>query len=171
MCRGRFGSLPSLRSLVIGTGGKSEHGYDAPMGQPTDVDDLDEIGDLESYVNASQSVLVALTKGYFASRNCLKELNCALHERKPLILVHETDEAKGGLPLEDMEEERSRRSCAGGQDAVSRSGRRAPHAAPCGAARAPSRTQRATRHDVTCAVVVDRPACAPCCRPRSSSRR
>lgn len=38
----------------------------------------------------------------FRSRNCLRELTHALHTRRPLVLVHEPDPAKGGAPLADL---------------------------------------------------------------------
>jgi len=64
-----------------------------------DVDDLDQIAKLEEYVDVSEAILVFLSKGYFYSVNCLRELDYALCVRKPLVLVHEVDEAKGGAPL------------------------------------------------------------------------
>lgn len=44
-------------------------------------------------------VLLFLSKGYFKSRNCLRELRAAAALSKPLLLVHEHDPAKGGLSL------------------------------------------------------------------------
>ena len=64
-----------------------------------DVDDLEEIGNLEAYVNSSQCILVMLTQGYFTSRNCLREFNQSLATNKPLVLVNEGDLSKGGAPL------------------------------------------------------------------------
>ena len=64
-----------------------------------DVDDLEDIGQLEQYVLRSHCVLIFLSKGYFFSKNCLRELDCALQKKKPLILVHEADFTKGGAPL------------------------------------------------------------------------
>jgi len=65
-----------------------------------DVDDLEEIGKLESYIDASASVLIFLSKGYFASRNCIREAKQTVAKGIPIILVHEADPAKGGLTLE-----------------------------------------------------------------------
>ncbi|KAL1499729.1 hypothetical protein AB1Y20_012416 [Prymnesium parvum] len=70
-----------------------------------DVDDLENIGDLEHYVEASQSVLIFLSKGYFFSANCLRELESALCALIPLILVHEKDVSKGGAPLDTLRAE------------------------------------------------------------------
>ena len=38
----------------------------------------------------------------FFSPNCLREIDSAMKAKKPLILVHESDESKGGAPLEDL---------------------------------------------------------------------
>ena len=93
------------------------------------MDDLVEIGDLENYVRSTSCMLLFLSKGYFRSRNCLREiqstvrtvvptvhspctrgaltayLRCTHHlqvvESKPFVLVHETDQGKGGLPLDE----------------------------------------------------------------------
>ena len=46
-----------------------------------DVDDLEEIGKLESYIDASASVLIFLSKGYFASRNCIREAKQTVAKR------------------------------------------------------------------------------------------
>ena len=48
----------------------------------------------------SQSILIFLSKGYFFSKNCLRELDHALALKKPLVLVHEADLSHGGAPLE-----------------------------------------------------------------------
>ena len=70
-----------------------------------DVDDLEEIGSLGKYVRASNSVLVFLSKGYFFSANCRKELDAALAHRSPLILLHESDLNRGGAPLEQLRDD------------------------------------------------------------------
>ena len=64
-----------------------------------DVDDLEDIGALEKYIDESMVVLIFLSRGYFQSRNCLREVRAAMERNKPLILVLETDEAKGGFAL------------------------------------------------------------------------
>ena len=38
------------------------------------VDDLEEIGDLEGYINRSSTVLIFCSQGYFTSKNCMREL-------------------------------------------------------------------------------------------------
>ena len=67
-----------------------------------DIDDLEDIGQLERYVAETQCVLIMLSRGYFGSYNCKRELDAALNGRKPLVLVHETDEKKGGAPLHQL---------------------------------------------------------------------
>ena len=46
-----------------------------------------------------------LSKGYFRSRNCLKEIRATIVFKKPLVLVHEADPGKGGLTLDASKEE------------------------------------------------------------------
>jgi len=70
-----------------------------------DVDDLEEIGDLEKYVRASQTMVIFLSSGYFFSANCMREVDCALANGTPLILVHEQDPAKGGAPIDVLRDE------------------------------------------------------------------
>jgi len=70
-----------------------------------DVDDLEDIGNLEDYVEASQCILIFLSKGYFYSANCLRELDFALAARKPLCLVHEKDPRKGGVSLDILSDD------------------------------------------------------------------
>ena len=68
-----------------------------------DLDYLDEaggIGELEAIVAKCSTLLVVLTDGYFHSKNCLRELKAALDADTPLVLVHEPEPARGGLPLE-----------------------------------------------------------------------
>ena len=67
-----------------------------------DVDDLQEIGKLEEYIEQSQCILIFLSRNYFFSANCLRELDHALQSNKPLVLVHEEDPGKGGEPLEQL---------------------------------------------------------------------
>jgi len=70
-----------------------------------DVDDLENIDRLEEYVAKSQVVLLFLSKGYFLSRNCLREVRAAVTSSKPVILVHEHAETKGGDRLEVLRQE------------------------------------------------------------------
>ena len=70
-----------------------------------DVDDLEDTGALEEEIAATQTVLIILSTGYFSSRNCLRELMACVGNAKPLVLVHEEDESKGGAPLEKLKSE------------------------------------------------------------------
>ena len=63
------------------------------------VADLQDIGDLEGYVRATDVMLFFLSKHYFTSRNCLREVKASIAEQRPLVLVHEQQEEKGGGPL------------------------------------------------------------------------
>ena len=70
-----------------------------------DVDNFDDVGKLEASVNMSASFIIFLSKGYFASYNCRRELYTALGFPKPLISVWEADENKGGATLEQLAQE------------------------------------------------------------------
>jgi hypothetical protein len=67
--------------------------------------DLQDIGDLEGYVRETGVMLFFLSKHYFTSRNCLREVKATIDEQLPLVLVHEQQEEKGGGPLETMRTE------------------------------------------------------------------
>ena len=67
-----------------------------------DVDDLEEIGDLEKYVRQTQTMLIFLSKGYFFSGNCKKEIIATLKVGNPIILLHETDPMRGGASVEQL---------------------------------------------------------------------
>ena len=47
-------------------------------------------------------MLFFLSKHYFTSRNCLREVKASIDEQRPLVLVHEQQQEKGGGPLETM---------------------------------------------------------------------
>ena len=48
-----------------------------------DVDDLQDIGDPEGYVRATGVMLFFLSKKYFQSRSCLREIRASLEQEKP----------------------------------------------------------------------------------------
>jgi len=60
-----------------------------------DVDDLADISELEAYIDRSEKVLVFCSRGYFQSRNCMRELRAAVTRKKPLLALFEPDRAKG----------------------------------------------------------------------------
>ena len=67
-----------------------------------DVDNLDDLGKLDKAVQGSAVVIVFLSKGYFRSANCRRELYAALGAGKPILAVQETDEDKGGASMEEL---------------------------------------------------------------------
>ena len=72
-----------------------------------DVDDLESISDLESYISQSSAVLVFCSKGYFESRNCMRELRSAVEQNKPLIALleswwNEPGRPRGGLSIREV---------------------------------------------------------------------
>ena len=70
-----------------------------------DVDDLEDINSLERYIDETAVVLMFLSKGYFQSRNCLREVVATVAKHKPLVLLWEPDATKGGAPIEALKEE------------------------------------------------------------------
>ena len=70
-----------------------------------DVEDLEDIGALEEYIADSTVILIFLSKGYFFSRNCMREVRAAVEMEKPIVLVNEVNQAKGGAPLAQLREE------------------------------------------------------------------
>ena len=74
----------------------------APLPEQLDVDDLEEIGDLEGYIDRSQMVLVYCSKGYFASRNCMRELVATVTLDKAIIALIDTDLSHGGLTMDQI---------------------------------------------------------------------
>ena len=70
-----------------------------------DVDDLEDLVFLERDIKATAVVLLFLTKSYFKSINCLREIRACEEDDKPLILVRETAPNKGGAPMERLLDE------------------------------------------------------------------
>ena len=70
-----------------------------------DVDQLDNPDHLERYIDESQAIIIFLSKGYFHSEMCLRELDHALATDKPLIIVHDPDVSHGGATLESVKSE------------------------------------------------------------------
>ena len=56
-----------------------------------DVDDLQDTGALEEYIGGSQVVQFFVSKGYFKSRNCLREVRSTLEKEKRFCLIHDGD--------------------------------------------------------------------------------
>ena len=65
--------------------------------------DLEEIGNLAQYIQASLMVLVYCSQGYFTSKNCMRELVAAFHANTPLIALVDLDQNHyGGLSIEEV---------------------------------------------------------------------
>ena len=56
-------------------------------------------------MRATSVMLLFISKKYFGSRNCLREVRASLEQEKPLILVYEQQEDKGGGPLDVLQAE------------------------------------------------------------------
>ena len=50
----------------------------------------------------TNSMLFFLSRGYFFSANCKKEIKATLDNRNPIILLHEVDPNRGGMALEQV---------------------------------------------------------------------
>merc|ERR1719446_1550131 len=70
-----------------------------------DVDHLKDVGGLEEAIGSCATVIMLLTQGYFASTNCRREIYASTDAEKPLILVHEPHEDKGGGTLAAIQDE------------------------------------------------------------------
>ena len=67
-----------------------------------DVDDLEDIGNLEGYIERSAAVLVFCSQGYFQSKNCMRELRSSVQKGKPIVTLMDPDTKKGGLSEEEV---------------------------------------------------------------------
>jgi len=70
-----------------------------------DVDDLNDVSKLETYIQQTNSMLLFLTKSFFLSGPCLREVKATLDQEKPFLLVHEADISHGGAPLDELIDE------------------------------------------------------------------
>ena len=69
------------------------------------MDDLGSIGDLESYINDTSTVLVYCSSGYFQSKNCMRELVSSTVLKKPMIALIELESSHGGLKLGEVHQQ------------------------------------------------------------------
>ena len=67
--------------------------------------DLEDISNLEGYIERSEVVFVYCSRGYFSSRNCMRELRASVQMSKLLIPLLEPEAAKGGLTVVDIREQ------------------------------------------------------------------
>jgi hypothetical protein len=70
-----------------------------------DVDDLEDIAQLEVEIRRSDTVVIFVTRGYLASRNCRRELVEAMRLRKPLVVLQETSADHGAATAHDLHSE------------------------------------------------------------------
>ena len=70
-----------------------------------DVDDLEDISDLEGYIERTQQVFIYCSQGYFQSKNCLREIICAQRMGKAVIACVDHDQSRGGLTLAQIREQ------------------------------------------------------------------
>ena len=62
-------------------------------------DDLLDTRDLERYVEASHVIVVFVSRGYFQSKRCTRELRAAAEQQKKIVLVCETLLERGAVSL------------------------------------------------------------------------
>jgi hypothetical protein len=66
------------------------------------VDDLEEIGDLEGYIDRTSTILIYCSKGYFQSKNCVRELVATVNYQKPIIGLIDPEASHGGLSVDEV---------------------------------------------------------------------
>jgi hypothetical protein len=76
-----------------------------PSPPSTDVDDLESVDEIEDYINRSVTTLVFCTHGYCTSKNCMRELVATTDNKKPTIALVDWDMERGGLSLEQVQEQ------------------------------------------------------------------
>jgi len=69
------------------------------------VDDLEEIGNLEGYIDRSSTILINISKGYCQSKNCMRELVATTTKQKPTIALTDPEALYGGLSLKKVKEQ------------------------------------------------------------------
>ena len=70
-----------------------------------DVDDLQDIAELERHVQDSDLLLIFLTKEYFSSANCRRELKQGLTLGKEIVVITECDAMHGASTLDELQAE------------------------------------------------------------------
>jgi hypothetical protein len=69
------------------------------------LDDLSDIGSLESLVEQSAIVVFFITSGFFESHNARREVRATFALRRPYIVVVETSRLHGGASLAELRAE------------------------------------------------------------------
>ena len=70
-----------------------------------DVDDLEDISDLQGYIERSWTVLIFCSKGYFSSRNCMIELRSSVTKGKRILPLVEPLLDRGGLTQKQIHDD------------------------------------------------------------------
>ena len=70
--------------------------------KPAPCADLEDIGDLEGYIAATEDVMIFCSKGYFQSKNCMRELRSAVALGKRIFALLEPEPSHGGLSLDEI---------------------------------------------------------------------
>ena len=69
------------------------------------VDDLEDISDLEGYIERTETVLIFCSKGYFQSKNCMREIRACTARRKAMIAVLDPESTTGAMTLDEVKRE------------------------------------------------------------------
>ena len=67
-----------------------------------DVDDLEVISGLEGYIERSSIIVVHCSKGYFTSKNCIRELVASVVKQKPIVALIDPEMNHGGLRIDEV---------------------------------------------------------------------
>ena len=68
-----------------------------------DVDDLEDISDLEGYIDRTEIVFIYCSQGYFQSKNCMRELISSTQKRKRMIACLDLDTTRGGMSRDEVQ--------------------------------------------------------------------
>jgi len=69
------------------------------------VDDLEDIGLIPQLIEATQCMIFFMSRGYFLSAACIREIKAAQQHARPVCLVQEMDTNKGGGALQQFMQE------------------------------------------------------------------
>jgi hypothetical protein len=75
------------------------------LGATVQVDDLEDISDLEGYIDRTVCILVYCSKGYFTSKNCIRELVATVYKSKKIIPLIDLDQSRGGMTTEQVHDQ------------------------------------------------------------------
>ena len=73
-----------------------------PRAAPAAARVLAQEGRGSEYVDKSEMILIFISDGYFSSPNCMRELLRAMHMKKPLLTLMESERRKGALTREEV---------------------------------------------------------------------